>query len=326
MWTTFIVFFIILFTYIHIQDQLKTGEDLDIYEYEYASPKGLLEITQYKQPVLFLLHLPSIRGNEKLDPIFVKDVRDYYKIKNQENRVDSISLPHRSAKGLMETDTKSVFYSDRNQTSISKSETWTNWFESVNPFLQPAFTINREYDVLYGSQKTRTIATYHRESHVYLYLPQETNTLNIRVKMAPWKSRTFLELESDYTYYEFWSRINLYEKNDHVRCLDFIVNPGYVLYIPPYWFYSIEFQNNMNEVCMMKYTTGANLLANVKHIGQYHLQQQNIQEKWWKPLGIQYELSVPDMDLSQNAILTEVATTSDTKTIAEVLVSELSPK
>ena len=318
MWTTLIVFCIILFTYIHIQDQIKTGEDLEIYEYEYVSLKGLHEITQYKQPVLFALafEMPII---DQLDPISIKDIRDYYK--SNTTCVESIYLSQQSAKRLLDTDSKSLFYSNRNQSSIAKSEAWTKWFESIDPFLNPAFTIHKDYDILYGSHKTHTITTYHRESHTYIYLPPETNTTHIRVKMTPWKSRTFMDEEADYTYYEFWTKTNLFDKHDRLRCLDFSVQPGYVLYIPPYWFYSIEFQNKSNEVCMVKYTTGANILANVKHIGKYYLQQQNIQEKWWKPIENQYEPEIQTTDLSQNVI----SETELKKTTAEKLVSELQP-
>jgi hypothetical protein len=318
MWTALILFSIILFTYIHLQHQLKTGEDMDVFEYEYVSASGLQEITQYKQPVLFSLQLPSLRDNPHLDPLQVKDIREYFKPNS--TSVESISLSQKSARGLLDTDSKSLFYSDRNQMAIAKSETWTKWFETMDPFLQPSFTIYKEYDVLYGSQKSHTITIFHRESHVYIYLPQETNQSPIRVKMTPWSSRTFLDHESDYTYYEFWSKTNLFEKNERIRCLDFIVKPGYVLYIPPYWFYSIEYQNKTSEVCMTKYTTGANLLANAKHMGKYWIQQQNIQEKWWKPLGKSSEEEEADPvlteDLSQNL-------TTATSTAAEKLVSEI---
>ena len=312
MWTTLILFFIILFTYIHLQHQLKTGEDMDVYEYEYVSAAGLQDITQYKQPVLFSLQLPSLRDNPHLDPIQIKDIREYFK---SNTSIDTISLSQTSARGLLDTDTKSLFYSDRNHMSIAKSEKWTKWFETMDPFLQPAFTIYREYDVLYGSQNTHTITMFHRESHVYIYLPQETNPSSIRIKMTPWSNRTFFDQELDYTYYEFWTKTNLFEKNERFRCLDFMVKPGYVLYIPPYWFYSIEYQDKTNEICMAKYTTGANLLANAKHIGKYWLQQQNIQEKWWKPLQNSSDEKEIEVDLSQNIV--------EKQDVAEKLVSEI---
>jgi len=313
MWTTLILFFIILFTYIHLQHQLKTGDDMDVYEYEYVSAAGLQDITQYKQPVLFSLQLPSLRDNPHLDPIQIKDIREYFK---SNTSIDTISLSQTSARGLLDTDSKSLFYSDRNQMSIAKSEKWTKWFETMDPFLQPAFTIYREYDVLYGSQNTHTITMFHRESHVYIYLPQETNPSSIRIKMTPWSNRTFFDQELDYTYYEFWTKTNLFEKNERFRCLDFMVKPGYVLYIPPYWFYSIEYQDKTNEICMAKYTTGANLLANAKHIGKYWLQQQNIQEKWWKPL----ENSSKDQD-EKEAVVVDLS--QEKQDVAEKLVSEI---
>jgi len=326
MWTTIIIFFIVLFIYIHVQHQWKTGEDIDIYEYDYTSYKALQEITQYKQPVLFALEMPSMRENPKLDSLNVKDVRDY---QSSVGHVDSIQLSSSSARGLLDTDTKSVFYSDRNGDAISKSETWTHWFESMDPFLKPSFTLYKEYDVLYGSRKCRTVTTYNRESHTYLYLPPETNETHVRIKMTPWRNRNFLDPIEDYTYYEFWSKVNLFEANDRYKSLDFILNPRSVLYIPPYWFYSIEFQNKRNEVCMAKYTTGANFIANMKHIGMFYLQQQNIQEKWWKPLA-NTEVDIlpiePDKeenpidDVSQNTILEEK------KTVVESLVDELKPK
>jgi hypothetical protein len=106
--------------------------------------------------------------------------------------------------------------------------------------------------------------------------------------MTPWKSKIFLSTVNDYLYYEFWCKENLFQPIERVRCLDIIVKPGYVVYIPPYWFYSIEFQDNENEVCMVKYTTGANLLANIKHIGLYNLQKQNKVKPKTLPLHPQF--------------------------------------
>ena len=327
MWTTIIIFFIVLFVYIHVQHQWKTGEDIDIYEYDYTNHKGLQDITQYKQPVLFPLEMPSMRDNPKLDPLHIKDIRDY---QSSMGHIESIELSNSSARALLDTDTKSVFYSDRNKESISKSPSWTQWFESMDPFLKPSFTVYKEYDVLYGSRKSRTVTTYHRESHIYLYLPPETNKSHIRVKMTPWRNRNFMNTVDDYTYYEFWSKVNLFEPNDRYRSLDFMLKPSCVLYIPPYWFYSIQFQDKHNEVCMVKYTTGANLIANMKHIGMYYLQQQNIQEKWWKPLA-NTEIDIlpiePDNDEDDIPIdLSQNVKNEEPKTAAESLIDDLKVK
>jgi hypothetical protein len=69
--------------------------------------------------------------------------------------------------------------------------------------------------------------------------------------------------------------------------LDFDLKPGYVLYIPPYWFYSVEFldvpasasatatanNSKISFVASFTYTTPMNILANAHHYGNYFLTQ-----------------------------------------------------
>jgi hypothetical protein len=313
-WLYVLLFFVILFTYIHIQHQFKTGEDLEIYEYDYVSLKGLHDICQWKQPVLFCYEFPKPKM-EQLESLEIKDIRDY---KTDKKHIDSIQLSYDSARGLIETDTKGLFYSDRNVLHDS----WNSWFKTLDAHLKPHFTIYSVPDVLYGSRKARTTSMYHRESHVYLYVPEETNKTSIRIKMTPAKSKTFLDPVNDYMYYECWSSVDLFEPHERMQCLDFMLKPGHVLYIPPYWFYSIEYQDKHNEVCRIKYVTGANCLANIKHISLYYLQQQNIHEKWWKPLEntdfdilpIQHD-EEEVIDLSQNIV--------EEKDVVEELIDEL---
>ena len=47
------LFILILFMYIHIVNQYKTSEDLEIYEMDYVSNAHLQEVCSIKQPVLF---------------------------------------------------------------------------------------------------------------------------------------------------------------------------------------------------------------------------------------------------------------------------------
>jgi hypothetical protein len=48
-----IIFLLVLFLYIHITHQLKTSEDLEIYELDYTTNQHLQEVCDIKQPVLF---------------------------------------------------------------------------------------------------------------------------------------------------------------------------------------------------------------------------------------------------------------------------------
>ena len=280
-WLKIFVFFIILFSYIHVQQQYKSGEDLEIYEYDVTTVKALQDMLHLKQPVLFRSELFELGKNtEPLEFLEIKDRRDYHP--GAHKHVESIQLSLASARRLMDTDTKGLFYSNRNRPNLLLS--WKTWFRKMDTFLKPAFTLYTETDLIYGSKYARTTTSFHRESHTFLYVPPETNKGNIRVKMTSPKSHVFLNPVIDYTSFENWSAVDLFESHDKLQCIDFYVKPGYVLFIPPFWFYSIEFQEKQNEVCMIKYTTGANFVANIKHIGLFYMQQQNIAEKWWKPL------------------------------------------
>ena len=61
---TLLIFFIILFFYIHVLFQLKTSNDLEIYELNEPSKDKLEKICSLKQPFLF-----TIENNEIFNKI-----------------------------------------------------------------------------------------------------------------------------------------------------------------------------------------------------------------------------------------------------------------
>ena len=284
MWTTIILFVCILFLYIHIQHQFKSGSDLEIYEYDYTTHQDLQTIVNYKQPILFpLADLPPIPQSSP-DYLKVKDVRDYRAKQNENTYVDPITLPKDNAHSLFQTDKKSIFYSNDNHCEIIQSSEWASWFEHLDAYLKPQFTISTNYDLLYGSTGTQTTTYYLQQSHNFLYLPPTEQNTSVRIKMTPWKSRVYLSTVEDPVNYEFWSKENLFHPfSKELQLLDFQLEPGHILCIPPYWFYSIQFTESNQGIVKVSYTTVANAMAHSKSILQYYLQQQNIQEKWLKP-------------------------------------------
>ena len=295
--------------------QFKTGEDLEIYEHDYESHKSLHEICKWKQPVLFQLELS--KNLSPLEHIEVKDLRDYSKMKTH---IDTINLEHSSARYLFHTDSKGAYLSNRNSNEIEDNLEWKRWFQQWDKYLKPHFTTFTQYDVLYGSKNSISPTMVNYESHKYLYIPRETNHSSVRVKMTSNRNKNMINVVNDYVYYEFWSSTNLFEKNEF-ECLDFLLKPGYVLYLPPYWFYSIQFQDNENEICMMTYTTIANFTANIHHFLLYQMQQQNIEEKWWKPL--QSNIDNNNIDETNYTVGTDISMNKIKLSIEEELLEDL---
>ena len=282
-WLSVILFVVILFVYLHIQNQYKTGEDLDIYEYEYQSLKDLQDICQWKQPIVFPMDFMEPPSFPSLPYLQLKDTRDSKRIEPDKTNIESFCLDISKAFGLFLTDSKGVFYSDQNTSEINDTKEWLQWFESCDRFLKPSFCVYRKYDILYGSKKCQTITKYHLESHTYLYVPAKSKA--VRIKMSPWKSQLFLDPVTDYIQFEFWSRTNLFESHPRLKSVEILLRPGHILFIPSYWFYSIEFQDANTEVRMMQYTTLPNMMAHLKHNALYYLQKQNMNGNWLKPVS-----------------------------------------
>lgn len=62
--------------------------------------------------------------------------------------------------------------------------------------------------------------------------------------------------------------------------LEFDVAEGYALYVPPYWWYSIQYTDDpATFICSVSYNTIMNCVSNLPDLGLYWLQQQNITKK-----------------------------------------------
>ena len=274
---SFVIFVIAFFLYFHIQNQYKTSDVLEIYEYDYVDSKSLQDTCGLKQPVLF--HMPDHGITTKELPaittsVFVKDIREYYQ--QDTATVEPIILKTTSATGLLSSDTRSSYFSQNN---VIQTEN-TDKFEQLDQKLQPFLNVKTYYDVMFGSRKAYTPMTYHMYSQRFFVVEGETSNCGIRIKMCPWKNTPRLHQRKDYENFEFWSTMNMFRGDeDKFKILDFVVNPGYILYIPPYWWYSFQFLDVSTYVTSVSYSTAINTLANTKEYALHLYHQPNLQSK-----------------------------------------------
>lgn len=319
---TVLIFIVILFFYIHIIAQYKKSEDLEIYEMDYSTNKQLQEVCDVKQPVLFQFSIPNLENftidrllekNSSLD-MKVKDVNDYW-ANPSPSSVDSVGLSLRSLHGLIKTDTSSHYFTENNEDYIEESGLYKELTE-VNDFLKPSFSLQTKYDVSTGSKFCVTPLRYHTEYRRFFIVTQG----KIRVKMTPWRSKKHLYPIVDYENYEFWSPINVFNPQprylsdmDKLKFLEFDVPAGYVLYVPPYWWYSIKYMETDTLVISATYNSTMNILANIPDIIRYYLQQHNTHNKIAKRLieikerEQDKELEEPDKELEEPDISTNEA-------------------
>lgn len=292
----FFMFVVILFSYIHITAQWKTSNDLEIYEADFESPANLQEICAVKQPVLFKFQKNPVAVEfferfqsakfEKYDniDIRIKDRKDYdHKDLDQKDQaVDHVPLSFRSARRLMTTDTTAKYFSEKNAFFLEESGI-NRLSQSLDALLKPPLTAYTKYDILLGSPLVTTPLRYRLESHNFIAVARG----KIRVKLCPPKYSKIIPLHKDYENYEFWSPFNPNSKNtkteelsQKLKFLDVDVNSGDILYLPPYWWYSVSFSGDPETtVAGFTYDVAMNVAAQSNHWGLYYLQQNNIKTR-----------------------------------------------
>uniref|UniRef100_A0A6C0HI30 Cupin-like domain-containing protein n=1 Tax=viral metagenome TaxID=1070528 RepID=A0A6C0HI30_9ZZZZ len=283
----FLIFIVVLFTYVHITQQYKRSEDLEIYEMDYATNTQLQEICDVKQPVIFEFEtvLPTIFQNTDLENICnkygqemlnIKDTNDYYK-SDKDSSINSVRINCSNAHNLFLNNTGSHYYTENNGEFLEETGLAVK-IQTADEYLKPTFTVNTKYDYISGSAKTRTPLRYHFDyRHYYI-----VTSGKITVKMTPWKSCKYLHPIKDYDTYEFRSTYNAWEQPavemEKVRFLEYSVEKGCVLYIPPYWWYSIQFADN-TSIYAITYNSLMNVVAYLPQWVLYFIQQQNIYKK-----------------------------------------------
>lgn len=275
-----LIFCLVLFLYIHVYFQLKTSDDLEIYEIDYPSKDKLEEICNLKQPVLFDFNnerlLESCKRQAILDTYGAFDV----KIRNIKQSSDDnmyVPLAFSNALQVVNEDKETKYLVENNsdfleETGLAKS------FKYNDAFLRPYMVSQCAYDFQMAGQGVQTLFKYEINFRNYLLVTEGS----AKVKLAPPKSKKYLNPVNDYENFEFSSPINPWQVPvkykadfDKIKCLDVVVKKGQILFLPAYWWYSIEFAQE-TSLCMFKYKTYMNTVAILPQLVMKLLQTQNV--------------------------------------------------
>lgn len=365
---TLFVFIVVLFLYVYVMDQFKTGDDLDVYEMDYSSNANLQEMCEIRQPLLFNFNVVEPKFFYDMSPRFIlkyggsydvtiKDAHDYYKpfnIKNAEsnvafslenrdevgdlnvkrrketgNHVDSVSLSLNSTHQLFDNDKASHFFSEDNSEFLEESGI-VKPIQDLDEWFKPVFNVHKTYDLLFGSAGSVTPLRYHTYYRQFFCVTSGS----IKVKMAPWKCAKYLHPINDYENYEFRSPVHpllpqpQYAKDfDKTKFLEFDVQEGYVFYVPPYWWYSVQYSDANTFITCASYITAMNCVSNLPNLGIHWLQQQNITKKITKipakrddhgeSVPIISKIEVVQPSVSESEKLTELGSTLDNSISSE---------
>ena len=313
----FVIFCLVVFFYLHMKAQYKVSEDLEIYELDYTDNQHLQEICDAKQPILFLYkeqvpelfeainsHSPLLTGENPYD-LKVKDSTEYMSLDETINSdVENVFVPGATAITLMNTDTSSKYYSENNHSFIEENGL-IPLFRANDEYLKPHFGLQTKYDIIVGSKKTSTPLQYHTAYRKYLCV----NSGNIRIKMTPWSNMKYMNVIKNYDTLEFYTNMNAWKpqdcfrKNyDKIKFLEFNVKEGHILYIPSYWWYSIQFTDGLDSVVTgFSYSTIMNSCAHLPDTCLHFIQQLNTKQKLTKTLDTkQFEVAAEEPTIASD--------------------------
>lgn len=280
-----------LFLYLHVYFQLKTSNDLEIYEIDYPSKDKLEEICDLRQPILF-----HFKNERILDSCQRQNIVDTYgafdvKIRNiKQPAVENdtnlyVPLAFSNALTVLKEDTEMKYVVENNSDFLEETGMLKS-YKYNDVFLRPYMVSQCLYDFQMASEKTQTPFRYELNFRNYLLVTEGS----IKVKLAPPKSSKYLYPNHDYENFEFSSPINPWQVQaqykadfDKIKCLDIVMQKGQILFLPAYWWYSIEFGKE-TSISFFKYKTYMNTIAILPKIVMKLLQNQNVKNNTVKKM------------------------------------------
>ena len=260
---------------------LNTSDDLEVYTIERPSKETLEEICNIRQPVVFefknerLLescNLTNLDDNYGAFDIQVRDVTN-----KDENSELYLPFLLKEAINIFGEDKNEKYISEKNQDFLKETGAIKN-YNYNDAFLRPPLVSKCIYDFMTGSVGSKTPLRYNINYRNFYY-----NTLGrVNIKLIPPSSSKYLYPVKDYDNFEFRSPVNVWNVQqeykadfDKVKVLDVTLNKGEIIFIPAYWWYSIEYET-VSSICAFKYRTFMNSLAISPEIVLSMLQGQNI--------------------------------------------------
>ena len=288
-----LIFCIVLFLYLHIYFQLKTSNDLEVYEIEQPSKEKLEEICDLRQPVIFDYQNESLLETCKLSQIVEHYSAFDVKLRNVKEMDDNtdlhIPVTLKAALSIVSGDKDAKYVSEKNGDFLEETGIIKN-YKYNDAFLRPPMVSNCFYDLLTASQNTETPLQY---SVNYRNFYLVTHGI-IKIKLIPPKSSRYLYPVDDYDNFEFRSPLNPWDIQrqykadyDKIKTLEIELTPGKIIYIPAYWWFSIKFMEPLSSVCVFKYRTYMNTVAILPKLCMKTLQRQNTKREIVKKVRFQ---------------------------------------
>jgi len=256
----------VIILYIHIVYQLKTSNDLELFELDMPTKIKLEEVCNLRQPLLFSYH------EENINQCTLQKCLEY--------KAFDVTVYDPSYNPFQFTLEKAVKLFDNKYISYNNSDFLNEtmlfrYYNETDSYLRPPMVSSIYYDILFGGVGSSTRLQYSTKYRNYIYVSNGS----INIKFTPPRNNKYLNVQKNYVTQEFYSSIDVWKHiPEKVKFLEINIKKGQMLFIPAYWWYSIQFEKDAC-VCTFQYKTVMNIIATIPDMCISILQQQNTKTK-----------------------------------------------
>jgi hypothetical protein len=256
----------VIILYIHIVYQLKTSNDLELFELDTPSKIKLEEVCDLRQPLLFPY------SEENINQCTLSKCMEYkaFDVTVYDPSYNPFQSSLEKAIKLFDNKYITIHNADfLNETMISR------YFSETDDYLRPPMVSTIVYDILFGGVGCSTRLEYSTYYRNYFYVSEGFVT----IKLSPPRNNKYLDVKKNYAKEEYYSTIDVWKHvPEKVKFLEIKVSKGQMLFLPAYWWYSIQFGKNAC-VCTLQYKTVMNVIATLPDLCIGILQRQNTKTK-----------------------------------------------
>lgn len=280
-----LIFCLTLFFYLHVMFHLKTSNDLEIFDINQPTKETLEDACNLRQPMRMDFSNDTLENMCQRSSITSKYKTFDVNIRNIEEPLSDTGVAYAplrcdNAVNVIDNDDKKKYLIEANKNFLNETGL-SKVYRDCDEFIRPYLTTYSEYDYITGSNGVQTPFRYDIHYRNYFFVISG----GINVKLAPPNSIKYLNTFKDYHNFEFRSQLNPWNVQDEflddldkIKCLDVRVEKGEILFIPAYWWYSIELQEN-TVVASFKYDSVMSLISTSQHYVMRFLQSQNIKKQ-----------------------------------------------
>ena len=244
------IFLLCIVLYIHIYYHLKVSDEENIFEIDYTDKVNLEEVCNLRQPFTMeienTLNMKSEQLKSRLNIV-------HQKRQKEEKGTTENDDADKSDKNE-DNDIVTKIYSEHNKEILS-DETIQTSIKSFEKLIIPEFTIQNVYDILVSDENFSTPFVSNFNHRNYLYFSEG----NATIQFVSHKHNDKLEHHIDYELLQKVST-DVPSRVKGVTIKSINVKAGEFVYIPPRWWYSINFKSR-SLVVKFQYKTVMNIIA-----------------------------------------------------------------